>query len=673
MNKKLPVIIAALFTIAPAIAAALDMSRPSYSEIELGLGYVTDDAFRLGRYTGLGDKGFFLTGNVNAHDHGKGGSYWKAQGTNIGLDSRYLRLDAGKQGRYGYFLEYDQLTNNKSDSARTLFNGVGGSTLTLGAGLAPFEIATERERIGLGLSLSARNYWKLDVAYRQESKDGIDKVGGAILNNFTQALSNTNAALLPEPIDYQTDRIDVSLQYARDKLQFELAYHMSLFDNGEHALTWEDPFNPASFGSQALAPDNEYHQVTASIGYQLPWKSRFTGVLSTGLMTQDQDFQPYSVNPGAGGVLPRSSLDGEVWQTNVQLKLASRPLPKLRLSAAYRYNDRDNNTPVATYVPVIADFQSSGTVQNRPLSYQRNRIDLTANYRLSSNMRLRGGYRYDDMSRDYAAAEREDTDENTVFAKWKLQPHARVGLALKAEVSERDGSNYQAPANENPALRKYHLADRDRTQLGLSVDLLPADNLSMVFSADYSEDDYQNSLVGLTHAREPTYSVDLSYQPTLNITTSAYYTRQEIESEQYGWSVSAIPVRDWRADFDDTVDTFGVGAKVTQIHNRWDVGADLTYSKASGETRLTDFTAPGTEDQFPALATHLTSLRLWALYRYRHNLAFRLGYRYEDYDADNWAYDGVTETSVNSIQLLGEDTQDYSTSIIAASVVYQFD
>lgn len=673
MTRKLPLIVAAFSMLVPAVAPALDMSEPNYSEVELGFGFVTDDAFRMGRYTGLTEKGIFLLGNVNAHRHDTDGTYWKALGTNIGLDSRYLRFESGSQGEFDYYLEYDQLPNNKSDSARTLFNGVGGPTLTLGGGLTPFDIETERQRLSVGGSLSSRKNWKFNVAYRHETKEGTDKAGGAILYNFTQALNNTNAALLPEPVDYQTDQVDVSLQYARAKMQFELAYHMSLFDNGEHALTWEDPFSPASFGSQALAPDNQFHQLTATLGYQLPWKSRVTGVFSTGLMTQDQDFQPYSVNPGAGGVLPRTSLDGEVWLTSVQLKLASRPLPKLRLNASYRFNERDNDSSIATYVPVIADFQSSGTVQNRPLSYQRNRFDLTANYRIKTGMSLRGGYKHDAMSRDYVAAEREDTDENTVFAKWKLKPHADVNLALYGEASERDGSNYQAPANENPALRKYHLADRNRTKLGASVDYLPADNLSMVFSADYIEDDYENSLVGLTSAREPSYTLDLSYQPTLNITTNAFYTRQDIESEQYGWSGSAVPVRDWKAEFDDIVHTFGIGTTVTQIRNKWDVGADLTWSLVSGESTLTDFAAPGLADQFPDLDTRFASLNVWALYRYRHNLAIKLGYRFEDYDADNWAYDGVTETSVNKIQLLGESTQDYSNSVIAASMVYQFD
>ena len=56
-------------------------------------------------------------------------------------------------------------------------------------------------------------------------------------------------------------------------------------------------------------------------------------------------------------------------------------------------------------------------MQNNPLSYQRCRIDLGANYRMRSTMSLRGGYKYDRMSRDYSDEERERTEENTLFAK----------------------------------------------------------------------------------------------------------------------------------------------------------------------------------------------------------------------------------------------------------------
>jgi hypothetical protein len=179
--------------------------------------------------------------------------------------------------------------------------------------------------------------------------------------------------------------------------------------------------------------------------------------------------------------------------------------------------------------------------------------------------------------------------------------------------------------------------------------------------------------VGLTEATQPTYTLDVSYQPARDVTTHAYYTREDIESTQYGWEADPALVRDWKAEFKDTVDTFGIGAKLTEIRGKWDVGADLTYSRATGESDLTSLSAPGTEDQFPDLETELTSLKLWALYRYRHNLAFKLSYWYEDYSADNWAYDGLKENSVSNIVLLGEETQDYDTSVIAASLIYHFD
>jgi MtrB/PioB family decaheme-associated outer membrane protein len=679
-RKSLLLILASCTAAVPVAAPALDMSEPTHSLVEFGVGYVTDDAYRFGRYSGLEDEGAYLLGDITAHRYGEEGGFWQARGTNLGLDSRYLRLDFGYQGRHEYFLEYDELPNNFSDTVSTPYVNAGDSTLKLDEGLrlTPFEIETRRERIGLGARLFTRKHWLFDVAYHHETREGTGKSGSARAYDDLQGLvGNTNAALLPEPVDYQTDRVNVSLQYAKEQLQFELAYHLSLFDNDDRSLTWEDYFNPDdpdSNGSLALAPDNEFHQVTATLGYQLPHNTHVTGVLSSGLMTQDQDFQPYSV---AGGMPPRSDLDGEVWLTTAQLKLASRPLPKLRLSAGYTYNERDNDSSVESYDNVvIADGVSrNNPVENRPLSYERNRLDLTANYRINSGMSLRGGYSYDDMSRDYADAEREDTDENTLFAKWKLRPHDDVNLALYAEASERDGSNYRAPADENPAMRKYYLADRDRTKLGALIDYMATDNLSLSLSADYIEDDYENSEIGLTEATQPTYTLDVSYQPARDVTTHAYYTREDIESTQYGSETDPDEERDWKAEFDDTIDTFGIGAQIAEIRGKWDVGADLTWSKATGDADLTDLSDPGTEGQYPDLETELTRLKLWALYRYRHNLSFKLSYWYEDYDADNWSYDGLTATSGvnNNLLLLGEETQDYDTSVIAASVIYHFD
>jgi MtrB/PioB family decaheme-associated outer membrane protein len=665
--------------------AAPAVSTLSSETYELGVGYVSDDAYRFGRYTGLQDEGPYAVGEITARGYRSDGGYWRARGTDLGLDSRYLRVEGGWQGRQEYFIEYAELPNNDSDSARTPFQDVGNANLTLPAGfdidqnleaaLHPFEIETNRTRLGLGAGFITRSPWTVDISYHRDSKEGTGRIGGASSvggNPGAGLLVNTTATLLPEPVNYETNLVDVTLHYVKNKAQLDLAYHMSLFQNDDRALTWQNPFSPASTSSQALAPDNELHRLTLTGGYLLPYKSRVTGVLSVGRMTQNENFEPYAFVPGPGGAdLPRDSLDGEVWLTTAHLKLLSRPQRKLRLDAALRYDERNSDTPVDTYEFVGRGPIGTQPVANNPLSFKRYQADLGANYRIRSDMSLRGDYKYDRMSRDYQDEERDRTEENTLSAKWKLQPHATVDLALYAEAGRRDGSNYRVPEGENPALRKYYLADRDRTRVGTSVDYLPSDTLSIAAGAAYTEDDYRNSDVGLTEATQPTYTLEVSYRPRQDTTTYASFTREDIRSRQAG-SEAGTSFPDWKADFDDTVNTYGAGARITGIGAKWDVGADLVYTDSSGDIDMKNLVPGGEVTPYPDLKTELTSVKLWTLYHYRKDLALRLTYWYEKYSADNWALDGVQENSVPGLLLFGEDTQDYDVHAVSASALFQF-
>ena len=84
-------------------------------------------------------------------------------------------------------------------------------------------------------------------------------------------------------------------------------------------------------------------------------------------------------------------------------------------------------------------------------------------------------------------------------------------MALFAEASKRDGSDYNSLVNENPALRKYYLADRDRTKMGASIDYMATHKLFLSARVDYNQDDYTDSVIGLTEATQPVYTVDFSY------------------------------------------------------------------------------------------------------------------------------------------------------------------
>ena len=110
------------------------VSEQILNDIELGIGYVSDDAYRFGRYNGLQEKGPFVIGDINLRYLEEDGRFWVVRGTNLGLDSRYLLLEGGKQGSYKFFLEYDELPNYKNNTVHSPFLGIGGDNLTLPPG-----------------------------------------------------------------------------------------------------------------------------------------------------------------------------------------------------------------------------------------------------------------------------------------------------------------------------------------------------------------------------------------------------------------------------------------------------------------------------------------------------------------------------------------------------------
>ena len=667
------------------------ISKPVYSNIELGIGYVADDAYFFGRYNGLQTEGAYLVGDIDAEGFNENGRFWRVRGTNLGLESRYLRLEGGKQGKHKFFLEWDEQPNYKNNTVVTPFSGVGTDNLTLPSGfdlgppvstLNPFELQTKRERIKAGAGFVMKQRWLFDIDFSHENKQGVDAVGGTIASGTTQLVQRVNTSLLPEPIDQDTDLVNATLTYAGDKGQVDLAYHASFFNNSYASLNWQDPFNPTTgAGSMALAPDNEFQQLSLTGGYTFPHKTRLTGVASMGRMTQNQKFQPYAIG-GSTSALPSESLDAEVWLLNGLLKLSSRPLSKLRLNAELRYEERDNQTPVQTYSYVILDSTAGGAVENNPYSYKNNRLNLDANYRFNAIASLRGGYKYNAMERSKFNAGRENTDENTLFAKLKLKPHSTVDLDLYGEASSRDGNEFDQPGYQNPLMRKYNLADRDRTKAGALINVMATEKLYLGARADYYEDDYTDTQIGLTEASQPTVTFDFSYVPVNNLTTYGYYTWENIQSSQNGNDVtsgsgpgSAIPTTGpWQADYDDTFNTVGIGGKWSDL-GKWDLGADLVYSKAIGHIDMKHEDPAIAVDQFPDNKTEMVSIKLWTDYNYSKHWVYKLGYWYEEYLADNWAVDGLEPydpTVVARTLLLGNTTMDYEVRVFTVSASYKF-
>src|ERR1035437_5384884 len=97
--------------------------------VDAGVGYVSDKSAKFGEYNGLDKQGGFFIGDGSARFRGADAYYWNFYASDLGLASRSLDAEGGRQGNSKLILKYDELTHELSDSARTPFRGNGGAFL----------------------------------------------------------------------------------------------------------------------------------------------------------------------------------------------------------------------------------------------------------------------------------------------------------------------------------------------------------------------------------------------------------------------------------------------------------------------------------------------------------------------------------------------------------------
>lgn len=647
-------------------------------EVEVGAGYVSDNSYKFGEYNGLHDKGVFPIGNATARYRDENANYLDLRVRDLGIDTRSVDIEGGRQGKYRLFLEYDEIPHYISDSARTPYQGdntlglpsnwvPAGSTAgmtQLGNSLQNANLKTERQRVGIGLAFIPASKWEAGVTFRHELRDGQKGTAGAFF---------FNAAQLVEPVDYVTDEVEVFATYTTGKWQSRLAYYGSFFNNDNGSLTWQNAYNPivpgADAGQLALPPDNQFHQVLLSSGYQLSERTRVSGDIAVGRMEQNEDLLAATINPNLAVALPEQSAHARVDTLTANLKVNSAVTDKLRLNATWRYNDRNNKTPSEVWNWVTTDAFVSPARSNLPYSFTDITAGLGADYRLTRVAKLSGGYDYEKKER--TNQEVNQTTENTVWGKVSVHASENLDVAFNVAHADRSNSDYKPVAEtqppENPLLRKFNLADRTRNTGGVHAAFTPHERVSIGLSVELSKDDYSNSVLGLTESSEADYNVDTSIILTEATSVHAFAGWQQIQSEQAGSQTFSTP--DWFATNNDTIKTVGIGVKHQLIKDKLNVGADFVMSRSTGEVDV-QTGAPGGE--FPDLKTDLDTLKLYADYRMEENLTLHAAYWYEHYNSKDWMLDGVYPNTIPNVIAFGEQSPHYNAHAVMMSARYRF-
>ena len=644
---------------------------------------VSDESTKFGQYNGLDEDGGYGNANVDLRYYGDSGYGMDLQARDVGLDSRWVDLEVGRQGSWKFGVSYDELPARYGyDNARTPYRGVessnlrladgwvrGGSTgdfTALGASLRKVDIERDRETLGARAEFIAFDRLTAEVDYEYEQRDG----GAATWGSFL-----ANSAQLVRPVDYDTHEVDAALTYGGDGWQASAGFYGSYFNSTDLGLAWENAFTGPDLGQMALAPDNKFNQVNAAGSFRLPFNTTASLRAAFGKMEQDDSFLPYTVNPAlAGAPLPRQGLDGEVDTTQYNVDVVSRPIPKLRLVAKYRYDDRDNDSAVASYNIVQADLLDRPAQTNLIYDFERTRWGGSADYRFGRG--TRGWIGWERETEKFSRQSVDETEEDTLWGKIRARASDSFSLGAKLAFSDRDNDGYQDIAElqppNNPLLRKYNLADRDRDAAEIFFDWQMTDRAALSARFEQADDDYDNSDVGLVSADYENFTVDLSLQLHERIGSYAFVAQDRYKSRQRGAQSAFSPNTadpNWQARNRDTTQSAGLGLRFDEFFDRWDVSVDYVYSDSEGAT---DILNQGRPDSFPDLNSTLHSATLEVGYALNDRMRLRGGWRYEELDTDDWAVDGIAPGTIPQVLTFGERSPDYDMNVFMLGFDYMF-
>jgi MtrB/PioB family decaheme-associated outer membrane protein len=419
-----------------------------------------------------------------------------------------------------------------------------------------------------------------------------------------------------------------------------------------------------------LAPGNQFHQVVATIGYQISPTIRASGEIAFGKMTQNAAYLAQTLNPNLiVPALPAQSLQGRADTLDASVRLSAAVTDRLSVNASLSRDERDNKTPVATYPTVAADAFVGTPRSNQPYSFKQDRFKLSADYRGPWSIKFAAGAEQDHRQRP--SQEVGSTREATLWARISAQPIRNVSMALKLAHAERNASEYRALASidppENPLLRRYNMADRKRDTAGLRADLTVRENIGVGLHVDIANDDYRHSVIGLTDARSADLGVDVSAAIDDATQLHLFVQGERVRSRQAGSQLFGQP--DWTGRTRDCVEMVGLGVKHAPPGGKVELGADLAVSRLRSDVTV-DAGVAG--PLFPPAKTSIDSVKVYATYRLSNTLSFTGSYWYEHYAAQDWHLAGVLPATVPNLLTLGEQPARYNVNVLRVALRYRF-
>jgi MtrB/PioB family decaheme-associated outer membrane protein len=575
-------------------------------------------------------------------------------GKNVGWDDQAFGVDFASPGTYYLTFGWDETPHVFSKDAKTLYNGVGGNTLTLRSFLTfpasaddvgiinrnsqTIDLGYRRDTATAAGRWTPNDNWDFNVDYDYTHREGTQGNGSV---SFSGGGGTRSTFEVPKPVDDTTHNAHLKGEYI-GTTPWNTAFNVAVgggyssYNNRWDSYTFENPWNPVNTANgprlnrYSLAPDNEAGSVNVTGAVGLPFNSRYMGTFQWSNMTSDQPNLPYTINPlagiGAGPYVTPGRETQTILSNNVIHTKITSDLESTLKYRYYNYNPQDNPASAINYTPnpdSNSGFPDDEQKLRHPAAYTKQNADAQIAYRPWKWLNVGALYDWERWDRTWrnAATTNEHTGKVFLDSKWGFS-----NFRASIQYSERRfdeyslGFYYLNDTSNNSYYLMKDMANRDRTKGMISWAVDITRDITVTPNAGFRNDQYRtpvdfttSSEIGLKQDNSWNAGVDTTWRVSPAISLFVAYMfengyRQVFEN-------SAPPKANVETfDQDHTVI---VGSKITVIPDKLFLDVNYTFTKSTSVWNLSP-TAGG--QQYPGMvdypAIHNTLNRIDAHAKY---------------------------------------------------------
>ncbi len=764
-----------------ALAAnAQDADTPVQYDNQIGIfiqGVTGTNTNQYGRYNGFTTKGVDVLAEFDLHGSQKWDSgetrYWEFSGSGLNFQSGYkltngfedhsytngtnnnwgpdasIEFRIGDQGSWGIDAYYNAIsyTGNIIQSLYTL----NGNTYTMNNGLLPWggapttqtaagsvtsftvsslspymkslQTGTRRDILG-GEGKLISGDWTIKAGIRHEHKEG----------TMEESLRETySGEAFQMPVDYDTDRYELSASYNVPEVQALVQYTFSRFTDNNTAANLPYPVSAtaapyAQTGAYALPPSSDAHYLTLLLGYNPTPTTRINLNVRGGLELQNAPFAPTTATPNisAANFVGFANLNSHLEGTTGTSLNASANTYQVNFSASTSLFDNvdgrlfasldGRDVSVGEYQVWYNNHSTDSAADTLryvvPQDWTKSKLGGEISYLIlpQSDTKLSVGYQYDNIDRTNAQVRHSDSNTASIDLVSKLGADAIARLSY--EYSSRSGAlNYATPwgtlhgdSGASGALSgAYYQAPMDSQAVKFRVDYSPSGEFSGGLRLEYRDERFHypalapglnlvNRIEGIKADHNLTVGPDINYRPSDGLNFHVFYTYEEIFYDNIGNGACANSNTGlclgsagyFKNDYTSDVNTAG-GDVEWKASEKLKLDADYTYSQGSVAFTQYNGVFVSTVTQqyqnvsnYPDINSTLHSLKLNARYELSSCLELSAAYMFDMFKSNDWndVPPAVQPTTAggNTISILtpGYASPNYNVSTFMAGFKVKF-